>query len=151
MALIARYTQEPSGSEEKMSREQLISLILSDAKCIDEREDITAYINTLKKGQGLTKEQVLAGYENFKQEQYTCDLTQIAVTHGLEYDSLQSFVETILQRMIFDGEQLTDLLKPLNLGWKDRTKEELALMADLIPLLKKRSQGREISGLRAYE
>ena len=66
MALIARYTQEPSGSEEKMSREQLIALILSDAKFIDEREDITAYINTLQKGQGLTKEQVLAGYEHFK-------------------------------------------------------------------------------------
>lgn len=151
MALIARYTQEPSGSKEKMSREQLIALILSDAKFIDEREDITAYINTLQKGQGLTKEQVLAGYEHFKHEQYIRELTQIADAHGLEYDSLQTFVETILRRMIFDGEQLTELLKPLNLGWKARTKEELSLMADLIPLLKKRAQGREISGLRAYE
>jgi type I restriction enzyme R subunit len=29
--------------------------------------------------------------------------------------------------------------------------KELALMADLVPLLKKRAAGREISGLSAYE
>ena len=40
---------------------------------------------------------------------------------------------------------------PLELGWKARTKAELTLMEDLIPLLKKLAQGREISGLGAYE
>ena len=53
--------------------------------------------------------------------------------------------------MIFDGEQLTDLLAPLELGWKARTQKELALMTDLVPLLKKRAGGRDISGLKAYE
>ena len=53
--------------------------------------------------------------------------------------------------MIFDGEQLNDLLAPLQLGWKNRTKKELTLMEDLTPLLKKLAQGREISGLKAYE
>jgi type I restriction enzyme R subunit len=53
--------------------------------------------------------------------------------------------------MIFDGERLSDLLAPLQLGWKDRTKKELALMEDLTPLLKKLAQGREISGLKAYD
>ena len=53
--------------------------------------------------------------------------------------------------MIFDGEQLTDLLAPLELGWKARTQKELALMDDLVPLLRKRAQGRDISGLNAYE
>jgi type I restriction enzyme R subunit len=53
--------------------------------------------------------------------------------------------------MIFDGEQLSDLLAPLELGWKARTKAELALMEDLVPLLKKLAQGRDISGLAAYE
>ena len=53
--------------------------------------------------------------------------------------------------MIFDGEQLTELLAPLELGWKARTQKELALMADLVPLLKKRAGGRDISGLKAYE
>jgi type I restriction enzyme R subunit len=53
--------------------------------------------------------------------------------------------------MIFDGEKLGDLLAPLELGWKARTQKEIALMEDLIPLLKKRSNGRDISGLSAYE
>jgi type I restriction enzyme R subunit len=53
--------------------------------------------------------------------------------------------------MIFDGEKLTDLFEPLELGWRERKEKELALMADLIPLLKKLAQGRDISGLGAYE
>jgi len=56
-----------------------------------------------------------------------------------------------MERMIFDGEKLSDLLAPLELGWKARTKAELALMDDLVPLLKRLAAGREISGLSAYE
>ena len=61
------------------------------------------------------------------------------------------FVDSILDRMIFDGEQLTDLLAPLELGWKARRVAELALMEDLVPYLQKQTEGREISGLDAYE
>jgi type I restriction enzyme R subunit len=43
------------------------------------------------------------------------------------------------------------LLEPLELGWKQRSKAETELMGDLMPLLKKLAQGREISGLAAYE
>jgi type I restriction enzyme R subunit len=57
----------------------------------------------------------------------------------------------ILDRMIFDGEQLSDLLSPLNLGWKSRSQAKLALMAHLYPLLTKRAGGRVISGLSANE
>ena len=53
--------------------------------------------------------------------------------------------------MIFDGEQLTDLLAPLDLGWKARTQKELALMDDLVPLLKKLAQRARDLGLEAYE
>jgi len=53
--------------------------------------------------------------------------------------------------MVFDGEQLTGLLEPLGLGWRERRVKELALMDDLVPLLKKRAGGRDISGLSAYE
>jgi len=49
------------------------------------------------------------------------------------------------------GEQLGDLMAPLDLGWKARIQAELALMDDLHPLLTKRAQGRDISGLSAYE
>ncbi len=64
---------------------------------------------------------------------------------------VQTFVDSIMARMIFDGEHLSDLLAPQDLGWKERTKKELALMDDLMPLLKKLAQGRDISGLGAYE
>lgn len=65
--------------------------------------------------------------------------------------TLQRFTESILSRMIFDGEKLSGLFAPLDLGWKERTKRELTLMEELTPLLKKQAEGREISGLKAYE
>lgn len=91
------------------------------------------------------------GYTSFKKEKNAADLAAIAGKHRLAAESLQAFVDGILDRMIFDGEQLSDLMAPLDLGWKARTRAELALMADLHPLLIKRAQGRDISGLSAYE
>ena len=57
----------------------------------------------------------------------------------------------MLDRMIFDGELLSDLLAPLDLGWKERAQKELALMDELTPLLHKLAEGRDISGLGTYE
>lgn len=148
MGLLAHYTQP---GKQKMSRAQLIGLILSDAKFMDDREDITAYISTLQVGKGLDERAIRQGYEAFKAEKSSRELAEIAAKHGLESAALQAFVDGILRRMIFDGEQLSDLLATLGLGWKVRTQRELALMEDLIPLLHKRAQGREISGLGAYE
>ena len=39
----------------------------------------------------------------------------------------------------------------MGLGWKVRARAELALMEDLIPLLRGKADGREISGLEVYE
>jgi type I restriction enzyme R subunit len=150
MKLITRFSgQDPKKLQ--ISREQLIGLIQSDAKFLDEREVITEYVRSLKEGEGLDEAAVRAGYERFKAEKQTREIEGLARTHGLTAESLSSFVETILQRMIFDGEQLTDLMEPLGLGWRERRERELALMADLVPLLNKRAHGRDISGLNAYE
>ena len=54
-------------------------------------------------------------------------------------------------RHVFDGERLTDLMAPLELGWKARSQVERGLMKDLVPLLKQRADGQEISGLSGYE
>jgi type I restriction enzyme R subunit len=150
MGLISRFSQQGPGKQ-KMSREQLIGLIQSDAKFMNEREDIAAYIGTLKAGEGLSETAIREGYTRFKAEKDAAELATIADKHGLATAALQTFVDGILQRMIFDGEQLGDLMAPLDLGWKARTQAELALMADLHPLLTKRAQGRDISGLSAYE
>ncbi|KFN43542.1 type I restriction endonuclease subunit R [Arenimonas oryziterrae] len=150
MGLISRFSQQTPGKQ-KMSREQLIGLIQSDAKFMNEREDIAAYIATLKAGEGLSEKAIRDGYTRFKAEKDAAELAAIAAEHNLATAALQSFVDGILQRMIFDGEQLSDLMAPLELGWKARTQAELALMEDLHPLLTKRAQGRDISGLSAYE
>jgi len=150
MGLIARYSEATPGKQ-KMSREQLIGLIQSDAKFMDEREDIAAYIATLKAGEGLSEKVIRDGYSRFKAQKNAAELAGVAGRHGLTTEALDDFVNIILQRMIFDGEALTDLMEPLGLNWKARRVKELELMADLMPLLMKRAGGREISGLSAYE
>ncbi|MES2741493.1 MAG: type I restriction endonuclease subunit R [Pseudomonadota bacterium] len=150
MGLIARFTEQAPGKQ-TMSREQLVGVILSDAKFMGEREDIGAYIAILKTGEALSVKSISEGYQRFKDEKQSRELDDLARRHGLDATALENFVEGILHRMIFDGEQLGDLMAPLNLGWKARTQKELALMDELTPLLRKRAQGRDISGLNAYE
>lgn len=150
MGLIAKFSAKGPGKS-KMTREQLIGLISADAKFISERDDIAEYIGTLKAGEGLSETAIRDGYTRFKAEKSSKELSTIAAKHGLTTAALQAFVDGILDRMIFDGEQLTGLMAPLGLGWKARTQAELALMEDLVPLLTKRAGGREISGLSAYE
>lgn len=150
MGLIARMTQQKPGKL-TMNREQLIGLIQSDAKFLDEREDIAEYIRGLPVGEALDENAIRSGYERFKEEKKTRELKQIAARHKLDAAALQAFVDEVLRRRIFDGEALSELMAPLGLGWKARTRAELALVEELTPLLHKLAQGREISGLSAYE
>lgn len=149
MALIAKSTQKTG--KQKMTRAQLIELISSHANLMEEREDIIAYINSLKAGEALNEKEIREGYQVFKAQKAAEELYHIANKHDLQTEALQGFVDAIVNRMIFDGEQLTDLLAPLELGWKGRRVAELALMEDLLPYLQKLAEGREISGLNAYE
>jgi type I restriction enzyme R subunit len=150
MGLIAKLTQQEP-TKLTMNREQLIGLIQSEAKFIDEREDIAEYIRGLPVGEALDEQQIRAGFDRFKTEKKTRELVAIAARHGLEAAALQTFVDEVLRRHVFDGERLSELMAPLNLGWKARAQKELALMEDLMPLLYRLAQGREISGLSAYE
>jgi type I restriction enzyme R subunit len=151
MGLIAKSTDDDKPSKHKMSRQQLIDLISSSANLMDERDDIVAYINSLPTDKSLTEKIIREGYQQFKAEKSANELAAIAEQHGIERQDLQGFVDSIMDRMIFDGEQLSELLEPLDLGWKARTQAELALMEELVPLLNKLAQGREIAGLAAYE
>ncbi|WP_418124559.1 type I restriction endonuclease subunit R [Chryseobacterium sp. PTM-20240506] len=150
MGLIADNT-DPKSKKQKMTKEQLIKLLSSSSNLMDEKEDLTDYINGLDWEQGQDEKQLKQGYEIFKVEKNAKELATIAHKHGLETAYLKTFTDDIISRMIFDGEKLTDLLEPLELSWKERRVKELALMEDLIPQLKKLAQGREISGLTAYE
>lgn len=150
MNLIADSTQKKP-AKQKMTKSQVISLLSSNANLMDEQEDLTEYINGLDWNSGQDVENLRKGYDKFKDDKYNKELAELANKNGLKTAELKTFVEQIMSRMIFDGEKLTDLLEPLELSWKERRVKELALMADLVPLLKKLAQGREISGLAAYE
>lgn len=150
MNLIAKYTQG-TAKKQKMSRDQLIGVLSSSANLMEEREDIIDYIKTLEVGKALNEHEIKDGYQNFKEEKIKKRLVAIANNNGLDISALQQFTDTIISRMIFDADKLSELFEPLDLGWKERTKRELALMDELTPILKKKAEGREISGLKAYE
>ena len=149
MELISKCMGQPA--KWKMTKEELVNLIRSSANLLDDREDIIAYIDSLDGVNGRTEQEIKEGYEVFKTEKYARELMAIAEKHGLSVASLQAFVNDIVDRKIFDGEKLNDLLEPLDLGWRDRTRKETELMNDLVPLLKRLVPGQEISGLKAYE
>lgn len=138
-------------SKQKMTKQEIISLLSATANMMEEQEDLTDYINSLDWNTGQDVNKLRKGYQAFKEMKNDKALAKIAIDHGLHTNDLKVFVANIVSRLIFDGEKLTDLLAPLELNWKERSVKEQALMTDLIPLLKKQAQGREISGLTAYE
>ena len=150
MGLLAKFSAR-GPVKSKMTRDELVGIISAEARFMNDRDDLTEYIDTLKVGEGLSVAAIKEGYNRFKEEKSARELAAIAARHGLAPVALKTFVDGILDRMIFDGEQLSDLLAPLDLGWRARTQAELALMADLHPLLTKRAGDRDISGLSAYE
>ncbi len=150
MNLIADSTQRTPAMQ-KMTKAQVISLLKSNSNLMEEEEDLTEYINSLDWESGQDVETLRNGYDKFKDDKYNKEIAIIANKHGLQTVDLKKFIEKIMNRMIFDGEKLTDLLEPLDLNWKERRIKELALMEDLVPQLKKLAQGREISGIAAYE
>jgi type I restriction enzyme R subunit len=103
MKLITDFQAKPAGKA-TMSREQLIGLIAADSKFIDERDAITEYVRGLKAGEGLDEAAIRAGYQRFKDEKHAAEVAEKAQTHGLLPEALQTFVDAILSRMIFDGE-----------------------------------------------
>ena len=158
MALISQYTQSNVPKKEKMTKKELIDLIASTSNLMDERKDIEEYIEEIdrfikvsEENKGLSEKEVMDGYRKFQAEKNSKELISLSEKYGLESESLQTFVTAIMERMIFDGEKLIDLLEPLNLSWRERTQKELQLMEELVPLLKKMANGKEIVGLKAYE
>lgn len=148
--LIANNTQTPE--KHKMTREQLISLLKSSANIMDERDELIGFINLLSDGDThMSEQQVSDSYNQFKEKKLQKALDAIAKEHAFNTLELQKFIELVMDRMIFDGDGLSELFAPQALGWKERSIKEVALMKDLKPLLNKMAQGRDIAGLGVYE
>jgi len=151
---IIKLTAENLGKKQgkqKMTKEEIKSLLKSNSNLMDEEEDMSEYIDSLDWSVGQSEEELRKGYETFKDNKYNKELATIAHSYGLQTTNLKDFVADIISRMIFDGEKLTDLLAPLDLGWRERSRVESELMAALVPQLKKLAGVNEISGLAAYE
>lgn len=151
MGLMAASTAPGSPRKQKMTREQIIGLLLSSANLMDEADDLTAYFQELPTDRGYSADEIRDGYDAFKQQKNDAELAATATKYGLTTEALTAFVNDTVGRLILDSDQLRDLLTPLGLGWKVRAKKEGELMADLNKLLKKLAHGRDISGLNAYE
>lgn len=149
MGLIAKETQKTD--KHKMTREQIIDMLKASSNLLDEREDLIAFVNSLPLNEGITEDELKRLFTEFANQKTTKVLEEMAKTHQLEMKILQAFVDYTLNRMVFDGEQLSELFASLNLGWKERGKREMALMKELKPMLEKLAKGREIAGLAAYE
>ena len=150
MELIARYSEQDP-AKQKVTRTQLVNMLKSSTNLMDEHCDIEAYIDTLTVGEGLNEQEIRKGFAKFKKQKSKNELAALATSYGFADSVLQGFVDDILDRMIFDGQNLTELFATLNLGWKERVYKEKALMKKLAPFLRKQAEGREISGLKAYE
>ena len=136
--------------KQKLTRQQLINLILSDAKFIEESQDLIEYINSLPTAAPITEAEVRDGYERFKTQKNNQAITAIAQSAGIHPQHLNTFVANTLNRLVLDEDQLADLFADQQLGWKQRVAKKLALMAQLAPLLTKMAAGRPISGISAY-
>lgn len=151
MSLIAKYTQSNESKKETISKKELISYLSSNSNLLEEKDDIIEYINTLETGKIMSVDEIKAGYKKFKDEKSGNEILKISQKHDINVDILKKFIEEIIKHNRFDGEKLTDLMEPLDLSWREKTTKELALMEDMIPLLKKMANGQEIIGLKAYE
>ena len=104
MSLIAENTQQKP-ARQKMTKAQVISLLKSNANLMDEEADLTDYINHLDWNGGQDVKSLREGYESFKVEKYDKELAAIASSYGLQTAQLKTFVDKIIDRMIFDGEK----------------------------------------------
>lgn len=149
MKLIAECTQP--NKKVVMSREELVNLLCTTSNLMNEREDIIEFIRSLPENTPLTEEEVKKGYQEFKENKAKNLITKLAQEFNLDLHLLQNFVELTVKRNVFDAEKLTELFAPLELSWRERVSKEIEFMDKLTPILYKLNNGREISGLSAYE
>lgn len=152
MALISQYTSMKSSEKEYVTQKELIkSLLRSTSNLIDESKDIIDYVETLKIGEPLTKEQIEEGYKQYKQIKINEEIEKIAKEFQLKYHDVKDFVDNIIRRMRIDSDELTELFEDRDLDWKESGALEDKFMQRLIPVINKLANGNTIRGLEVYD
>lgn len=150
LGLISRFTNQ-TPSQQTLTKEELVRLVASHSNLMEEQEDILEYINQLEVVNGLTINEVSESYQQFKNRKMRQRIEVIAQRYGIIPETLNSFIQSVLDRMIFDADQLSELFRAQDLGWKQRVQQEKALISDLFPLFSLLAKGQNISGLSAYK
>ena len=149
--LLARSTKYDKPQKQKMEREKAIGLIKSNANLLEEREDMIEYIKSLPLNQPFSEDEIDKGYKDFRIKKRSKKFDDVAKKHNLPSQAIESFVNTIVEGGVFDEDLLSELVVPLDLGWRERSKKELVIMADLLPIFKQLAGGKEIRGISIYE
>lgn len=151
---IMRLMAESTGAKpqkEKMTRDQIISLIRSSANMMEEAPEMVEYFSQLPTDRGYTVKEMQDGYLTYKKQAEEAAITAVAEQIGIEQTALADFVASTVERAVLDIDELSELMDALDLGWKARAAKEVELMKVLIPVLKKMANGHEIAGLNVYE
>lgn len=149
MQLLAKYTGGKP-SKVKVTKEQLIGILMGSANLLDEREYLEAFIEEeIEAGSGHTEEEIRLMYELFKKNRIKDDIFNISSHHGISPDALEDFINETVRLQRLDEEALRPLLS--NAGnWKERKRAKEALIREMAPILKRLALGRTIDGLNAY-
>ncbi|MDO4881207.1 MAG: HsdR family type I site-specific deoxyribonuclease [Capnocytophaga sp.] len=147
--LVAKYIAKPE--KEKHTEEQIIDLLRSTSDMIDEREELTQYVRSIfEDGKILNEDEIKQGFIQFKKEKEYNEVLTIANQYGLEYNTLNTFLEETIQRCILDAKELVKLFDDQNLDWEEQADKEKQFVIEIYPFLAKRTNNKEISGMAIY-
>ena len=146
MHLISLYTRPTQ--KQKMTKEQLLSILTSSTEVADEKEYISAYIDSLPLGTAMSDQEVKAGYQTFKEKMINETFATIAENYGVDKENLLTFVTETIRFARIDEDKLNELFA--SMGWKARKAAKESLMKELAPQFNRLASGRKIEGLSAY-
>ncbi len=151
MELMARYSSEQP-SARQVTIKDIKGVITSHSNFMDNREDLVAYLESLTPGAELSEQQIKDGYEAFVTHRHAGEVISIAEKFGLHPEALQDYVAQLLGHKVFHDSDLTELFRPVGLGWRERSHRKKEMMREhLIPLLLSRTGGNKIRGLEVYD
>lgn len=149
MKLLAKYT-DTHLDKVKITKEQLLEILSSSVDLMNESEYLKAFINEeLKKGSGLTEQEIRQRYKEFKDKRFNQQIAALALVYGIETTSLEKFVSETAKLRRIDEDALRELLSHID-SWKQRKAAKEELLQHLAPLFALLTGGNTIEGLNAY-
>lgn len=149
MKLLAKYTNTKF-EKVKITKEQLLEILLSSVDLMNEREYLKAFIEEeLEKDSGMSELEIRQRYQAYKDKRFNQQIAALAEEYGIETAALEAFVSETAKLRRIDEDALRELLNHID-GWKQRKAAKEGLLARLTPLFDLLTGGNTIEGLNAY-